>query len=288
MMKLKQVVRLALISAAVVSSSAMAANVTGTDLIVFVQDTTTGTYYIGDTGISLNSLLTQAQIASAEAASPLGQTVDFTSLLAPTAAALNNAPNLASFLTSHTGDTFTWAIMSADPNTVNGGSGQNRLLFTSSKIGTNVGGTGVMDAGGVQSLLGTAVEGATGTALSQYNGWISTINGATLTNNTSTTVGFGIGTGGVPAKNAFISSLFPVGAAVGTAQYLYLFAETAFGQGGGVNGFEATSSITLNANGTFTVTSLSGGSPVPLPAAAWLLGSGLLGLFGVGRRRRAA
>jgi len=28
-------------------------------------------------------------------------------------------------------------------------------------------------------------------------------------------------------------------------------------------------------------------NPVPLPAAAWLLGSGLLGLFAVGRRRKA-
>jgi hypothetical protein len=29
-------------------------------------------------------------------------------------------------------------------------------------------------------------------------------------------------------------------------------------------------------------------TPVPIPAAAWLLGSGLLGLFGLARRKRAA
>jgi hypothetical protein len=29
-------------------------------------------------------------------------------------------------------------------------------------------------------------------------------------------------------------------------------------------------------------------APVPLPAAFWLLGSGLLGLFGIGRRKTAA
>lgn len=286
MINLKHAVRAALVGAAFVSTGALAANVTGTDLIVFVQDSTTGTYYIGDTGIALTSVLSVAQIQAAETASSIGQAVDFTTMVTPTAASLNAAPNLSSFITSHSGDTLTWAIMSGAPNTVNGGSGANEFLFTSSKTGTNSAGLGVMDAGGVQSLLGTAVETATGTALSQYNGWISTINGATLTSNTSTSVGFGVGTGGVPAKNAFISSLFPVGASVGTAQNLYNFSETALGQGGGVNGFEGTQQITLNANGTFTVG--SGTSGVPVPAAAWLLGSGLLGLFGVGRRRRAA
>jgi hypothetical protein len=44
---------------------------------------------------------------------------------------------------------------------------------------------------------------------------------------------------------------------------------------------------TLSANGvTFAAT--SSGTPVPLPAAIWLLGSGLLGLAGVGRRKAVA
>jgi hypothetical protein len=34
-----------------------------------------------------------------------------------------------------------------------------------------------------------------------------------------------------------------------------------------------------------TTLTFTGNSPVPLPAAAWLLGSGLLGLLGIGRRR---
>lgn len=38
---------------------------------------------------------------------------------------------------------------------------------------------------------------------------------------------------------------------------------------------------------TFTPFSIAA-SPVPLPAAAWLLGSGLLGLIGVARKRKAA
>lgn len=44
---------------------------------------------------------------------------------------------------------------------------------------------------------------------------------------------------------------------------------------------------TLSAAGDL-VYNVPGGSSVPLPAAAWLLGSGLLGLVGIGRRRSVA
>jgi hypothetical protein len=43
--------------------------------------------------------------------------------------------------------------------------------------------------------------------------------------------------------------------------------------------------LEVSANGTLTVGNPP--PPVPLPAAVWLFGSGLLGLLGVGRRRAA-
>jgi hypothetical protein len=46
-------------------------------------------------------------------------------------------------------------------------------------------------------------------------------------------------------------------------------------------------SASLGTNGTLTFTGNST-SPVPLPAAVWLFGSGLMGLVGVSRRRKAA
>jgi hypothetical protein len=42
--------------------------------------------------------------------------------------------------------------------------------------------------------------------------------------------------------------------------------------------------LTLSATG---LTYAAGTSAVPLPAAIWLLGGGLLGLFGIGRRKAA-
>jgi hypothetical protein len=47
--------------------------------------------------------------------------------------------------------------------------------------------------------------------------------------------------------------------------------------------------IDLNNNGTTTVQTLASGvtaTPTPIPAAAWLLGSGLMGLVGLRRRNR--
>jgi hypothetical protein len=44
-------------------------------------------------------------------------------------------------------------------------------------------------------------------------------------------------------------------------------------------------SLELYANGTLATLSSGGGSSVPIPAAVWLFGSGLLGLAGIGRRR---
>jgi hypothetical protein len=44
----------------------------------------------------------------------------------------------------------------------------------------------------------------------------------------------------------------------------------------------------LSSGGQLTYNIASASAPVPLPAAVWLLGSGLMGLIGVGRRRRAA
>ncbi len=63
-----------------------------------------------------------------------------------------------------------------------------------------------------------------------------------------------------------------------------------FDNAAGINGTLTTRSV-VGVNGAFLASDGEIGSPgsisaVPLPAAVWLLGSGLLGLMGVGRHRR--
>jgi hypothetical protein len=55
----------------------------------------------------------------------------------------------------------------------------------------------------------------------------------------------------------------------------------------------STNLLTVNVLGNVTLTAAglvfsTAAAPVPLPAAIWLLGSGLLGLFGIGRRKAIA
>jgi len=53
-------------------------------------------------------------------------------------------------------------------------------------------------------------------------------------------------------------------------------------------GLGGYATVTLEADGDFVYQVAGVPSPVPLPVAAWLLGSGVLALLGVTRRRRAA
>ena len=77
------------------------------------------------------------------------------------------------------------------------------------------------------------------------------------------------------------------GADLGSASNFFMVSS-----GGGSNALSSRAfifnSLTLAADGTLSAAATGGGSEVPVPAAVWLLGSGLAGLAGIGRRRKAA
>ncbi len=70
-----------------------------------------------------------------------------------------------------------------------------------------------------------------------------------------------------------------------TAFNLYAF--TGNGNTGQIQSY-IQGTATLDTSGNLVITGNGGGAPVPLPAAVWLLGSGLMGLVGVSRRRKIA
>jgi hypothetical protein len=95
---------------------------------------------------------------------------------------------------------------------------------------------------------------------------------------------WGAGTGNVGGStNLYGQGPNSAGTGLGATESLYLLT----GSNSLTNAVESytlgASDLTLSANGNLSTPT----SPVPIPAAVWLFGSGLLGLMGVGRRRAA-
>ena len=281
---MKTAIKLALVGAALVSTSAFAntllpANTsvgqTGSDLILFVSDLTTGSYFAYDTGVSLDTVESISGVAAAVTANGgvISQTAA-TGTLAFNGSTLNLG-SVASFLAgTAAGDNVQWALDAADSKTNSTTTiGGNRLLVSSSLTAPSWAGT----------ASNSVVKGGASNVNSLIGAWNNAIGSTNA--DTSTLAGWGTGTYGNIAKSGFIGANPDSGAAIGSAQTLFLASNGASG-GTTVANIQATSgTFTLNKNGTL---SYSGGTVVtPIPGAMWLLGSGLFGLVGVSRRRRA-
>jgi hypothetical protein len=215
--------------------------------------------YAGDTGVSV--LGTQAAIAGKQ-----------------TASMNDGTGNLASLLALDTGtNSLVWSIQgggqvsSADGELADAGAGQ----FVTTATNNNTGQMG----GRPSTALDTWENfGNTTLALNKNSGGASSVFG-------TATASAGIFDTTVIAANP--SNWYLTGGAtgvsgLGTAWNLYGVTGTTTGN----VALSLLGTATLTANGvTFAAESTS--TPVPLPAAIWLLGSGLLGLAGVGRRKTA-
>ncbi|HEY0747658.1 MAG TPA: VPLPA-CTERM sorting domain-containing protein [Steroidobacteraceae bacterium] len=83
--------------------------------------------------------------------------------------------------------------------------------------------------------------------------------------------------------NLYQGGLDMSGVALGSSVTLYGVSGNGTGSGA-TTAYSLGTAVFSASNDTLTFTG-NGSTPVPLPAAVWLLGSGLLGLAGVGRRR---
>jgi hypothetical protein len=265
-MNLTKKVLAAAIAAVAFSGAANAAIVAPSsgngDLIVVAWDTTAGTNvnkaYLFDTGISLNSILT----------SPASQTFNLSANFANWFGA-----DLAAGLVQYTvfaadSSSIQQRVVSAGTTAPSYANGQTTLA--------NINGWGNDAANGLNpaangfGVAGTTNEWAWSSAFTpgaQLNPGLN-LNGSAL-----------VGTqGGVTGATL---NLYSAVAALNTQS-----GRTAILNPAVVNQL-ANLSVNLSNTGAFTYTNAAV-SAVPLPAALWLLGSGLFGLIGVGRRRLAA
>jgi hypothetical protein len=253
----------------------------GSDLVLFVTDTTgTARFFVQDLGVQLDSLgVTTASVQADQTAGNEWSTIGNKGTTGPMPNANpvhvgagilsgNIDTALAAFTSGHTSDTYVYTIMAAGTGDGTANSGQQRAL------------AGYTATNGANLFTDEpASTPTTSSAASGTNTWYSGLNAGTVT-------GYAAATGaGLQALNQFGLSRSN-GSNLGTTQFLYELATFNDGVTTDANVYaQVGNGITINVDGS--VSGLTSGAAVPLPAGVWLLGSGLLGLLGIGRRRNA-
>jgi hypothetical protein len=271
-MKLKMLAAAAALAVAGQASAALSDTfVTDGTLFLTVWDVTTNKSYVRDLGVSISGFTPTGALVS-----DAGNTTTF-----------GNLPGSTLFSTTFAGATASnlrWTVIGVDQVESDGNGARYVSTFASAPTVQNgqvrnVAGITVNFAGELINNSGVDFTGAP----AEY---------ATSESPPGSTSGGGAGWG--PALAGTGNN--HLGTGFGSAQFWYAATTTSDGS---ANSTTATtqrfgnsaffSSFTLNSDGTL-VYSLdpAGVTAVPLPAAAWLMGAGLLGLGGAARRRKAA
>ncbi|MBS0379230.1 MAG: hypothetical protein JSS29_12140 [Proteobacteria bacterium] len=253
----------------------------GSDLILFVTDTANGQTFVQDLGVNLDSLgvTTASVVADSNAGNSYSLFGNITNpgplgsggAITVGAGLINSTTHvdsaLAAFEAANSGGTFYYTIMAGANGDGSVNAGQGRLLaaYTSANGATQFndepGSAGINSA--VSNTTAFFAQSNAGTAVYDYTAGL-----------------------GKQAVTSFGQTSGGNGSAIGGTTFLYEMAT--FGSGNDANVYASTDAITVGLGGVITGLVSAGSGSVPLPAAFWLLGSGVLGLLGIGRRRNAA
>ncbi|GFE84265.1 hypothetical protein GCM10011487_62650 [Steroidobacter agaridevorans] len=264
---LKNVVAIAIAGASALGAMTASADVINTDtgngeLTLFVRNDTTGDVYARGLQIRLDDILTESAIQTG------GYTPASANQRGYVLPQIGPDANLSSFL-SQSGS-FTWTIMAGDNTGLVNVTGGKRYLTTTPADLTNGTSVTINNLGSSYNNLFTMIN--------QLNAFLPDTSGSSITSN-----GQWRQTGSVPGQVA--GDWYGIGPnnvnALGSAANFYMLAAPG---GSGAARVYQFADVTLLADGTLA----SAVSSVPLPAAFWLLGTGLAGLAGVSRRRKSA
>lgn len=283
-MKLKQ--KLSLMAVAVglafagQASALTLPNTNNGSLWLTVWDTTTGATnsYARDLGVTINQFLPTGITGVAGDGSPVGTRTPESGLNLSFATDALFASTFSSIPTA----SLAWNIYGAD-SVVGGASGQARIVTTA--VTTTV----------TTPTFSQANVSAGAIRANTLGGVLNTTYGCASASSCAVTDGGAGGFGGGPNWGTTIggtTGTLQTAGSIGTLLNFFYFASN------GTSGFTQANGKTVFANSLGRATwsldgsgnlaySLAGApSEVPVPAAAWLLGSGLFGLVGVARRRK--
>lgn len=274
---MKSILKTALVSAALLATSSAFADVVlpGSDngeLVLFVKNNTTGAVYARGLVTQINSVATASYIAGDASYTPGKELFSF----APLTVVADGT--LSSFLNGFSASEFSYSVIAADTAFASGtanGLGNQRYAFTSTTLDPtgnvpfNSDLLAFQNSQAAMQELNNALGGAVGSG--------------------SSTAANGVWGQSTSTLGAFWQDWFGKGVqndvALGEAASFFMVAS-----GGG--GSSAASHVYLA--GAYTLSSLgelvftpNATSEVPLPAAVWLLLSGLGGLGVVGRKKNA-
>lgn len=251
------------------------------DLVLVIQNTATpANVYVLDTGISLNSIMPTGSLAAA------GSNTSLSTAIAGINQSITASSTLQAFLAANPAASDGWTIegsqysgVSPTASATNANTkvvGAAKVVFSSGNNASNIAQATLANLQAIANgMQGDLTQPTDALGLSPLLTKTEASSGASYTASAAT--------------KYTLFSLSDLQALGTSAISLYGFTgNVATGQpAAGVQSY-LLGTVALAANGLLTLKGNGTTPPVPLPAAVWLFGSGLMGLVGVSRRRKAS